>query len=167
MIIFDKQKIEIYSNLKNVRKIEDFIDEICDYFNVHNDYFGNILVAVTEAVNNAIVHGNQSDESKKVTVIFEAKDGNLTFAVLDQGYGFDYRLIPDPTDPASDGIAGRGLYLMNHLTDEIEFNEKGNGVKLKFAITSINNSMATRRIEEFNKYVEEKKVEEKKDNKIE
>lgn len=167
MIIFEKQKIEIYSNLKNINKIEDFIDEICDYFNVHHDYFANILVAVTEAVNNAIIHGNKSDETKKVAVIFEAKDGNLTFTVLDQGYGFDYKSIPDPTDPACDGIAGRGLYLMNHLTDEIEFNEKGNGVKLKFAITSINNNMAQRRIEEFNKYVEEKKVEEKKDNKTE
>ncbi|MBU0488289.1 MAG: ATP-binding protein [Bacteroidetes bacterium] len=137
-----------------MHKVERFIDEICDYFNVNNDYFGNILIAITEAVDNAMQHGNGNVNGKLVTLEFEARDGKLCFSVKDEGDGFDFLNIKDPTDPTIEFTGqGKGIYLMQHLADDIEFKENGREVILKFSISSINNKVATARIEEFMKHI--------------
>ena len=63
------------------------------------DYYGELLIAMTEAVNNAIVHGNKMDSSKSVTLHFTVADNNLRFTIEDEGPGFDYDNLPDPTAP--------------------------------------------------------------------
>lgn len=153
MIIRETQKIEIASKIQNIRLVEEFIDEICDYFNVNNDYFGNIIVAVTEAVENAILHGNKNDETKKVTVSFESTHGCLVFSVADEGFGFNQNSIPDPTDPKNENEnAGRGLYLMKSLADDIKFEENGRIIQLNFAVASIHRELANKRIKAFREY---------------
>jgi serine/threonine-protein kinase RsbW len=127
------QKIKIESISDNIRLVERLIEDICDVYNISEDNYGNILLAVTEAVNNAIYHGNGSNPQKCVHISFENGAKFVKFSVCDEGNGFDHSNLPDPTDPANlDKINGRGVFLMKHLADKVEFNQNGKEVLLTF-----------------------------------
>ena len=127
------QKLKIESSSDNIRLVERLIEDVCDVYNVNEDNYGNILIAVTEAVNNAIYHGNKGNPSLSVQIGFENQDKKITFSVCDEGQGFDYDSLPDPTDPNNiDKINGRGVFLMKHLADKVEFNQNGKEVLLTF-----------------------------------
>jgi serine/threonine-protein kinase RsbW len=129
------QEIHFPSKVENLALVERMIDQVCEEFKVNEDHYGNILIALTEAVNNAIMHGNKQDPSKEITIICENKDNNLHFVVVDQGDGFDYSNLPDPTDPDNlEKPNGRGVFLMKNLADEVNFFNNGTKVELKFGI---------------------------------
>ena len=128
-------KIEIPSLSENIRIIESFIDNAKERFKLNDDIYGNIMVAVTESVNNAIRHGNKSNKDKNVTISLSLNDKLLKFTVEDEGDGFDFQNLPDPTSP--ENIAkpgGRGIFLMRHLCDEVKFIDQGRIVELSFYI---------------------------------
>ncbi|MEQ8925131.1 MAG: ATP-binding protein [Fulvivirga sp.] len=128
-------KIQVPSLTENIRMIESFIDNAKDKFQLDDDIYGNIMIAVTEAVNNAIKHGNKNDKQKNVTLTLLLEDGRINFNVEDEGHGFDYQNLPDPTAPENlEKPGGRGIFLMKHLADEVTFEEKGKVVKLGFYI---------------------------------
>src|ERR1041384_7085556 len=91
-----EQKISFPSVADNIGLGEKLINEICAAYQISEDHYGNILVAVTEAVNNAIQHGNKLDPGKKVNLCFFAKDHHLSFEVSDEGEGFNFDGLPDP-----------------------------------------------------------------------
>ncbi len=127
------ESLKINSKADNLRLVEHLIDDVCRAYNVNEDNYGNILIAVTEAVNNAICHGNQNNPEKFVHIDFQRDDKQLIFSIKDEGPGFDYANLPDPTDPANiDKINGRGVFLMKNLADKIEFHNKGEQVSLAF-----------------------------------
>lgn len=135
MIPAKGQKLKIESSADNLRLVERLIEDVCEIYNVSEDNFGNILIAVTEAVNNAIAHGNKNNPSKSVQIGFENQEKKITFSVSDEGNGFDYNGLPDPTDPNNiDKINGRGVFLMKHLADKVEFNQNGKEVLLTFVL---------------------------------
>jgi serine/threonine-protein kinase RsbW len=102
---------------------------------LNEDYYGNILIAVTEAVNNAVVHGNGLEDSKKVKVQVNKEKERLMFVVEDQGTGFDFDNLPDPTAPENiEKPDGRGIFLMKNLSDEVEFENKGSKVCITFVV---------------------------------
>jgi serine/threonine-protein kinase RsbW len=79
-------------------------------------------MAVREAVTNAVVHGNQEDESKSVEVIFGCGENALEIEIRDQGEGFDPATVPDPTEPANLlKTSGRGIFLMRTFMDEVDW----------------------------------------------
>ena len=130
-----EQKISFPSVADNIGLVEKLINEICLAYGISEDYYGNILVAVTEAVNNAIQHGNKLDPGKKVVLAFHAGDKSLSFEVGDQGKGFDFKNLPDPTNPENlEKPNGRGVFLMRHLADQVEFSDSGRSVQLNFQI---------------------------------
>ena len=129
--------LEISSKTENISLVERLIDEVCEQARVNEDYYGNILIAITEAVNNAIVHGNQNNPSKKIKINVQAEPKNLVFKISDEGIGFDFENLPDPTDPKNlDKPNGRGVFLMRHLADEVAFFEKGKTVELSFNLSA-------------------------------
>ena len=129
----DTINIEIPSITENIRIIESFIDNAKDRFNLDDDIYGNIMIAVTESVNNAIKHGNKSDKKKNVAISLSLNQNVLRFKVVDQGEGFDYDTLPDPTHPENlDKPSGRGIFLMRHLSDEVTFLDDGRVVELCF-----------------------------------
>lgn len=133
MIPSRNETLKINSKPDNIRLVERLIDDVCQVFNVHEDSYGNILIALTEAVNNAICHGNQNNPDKFVNIGFQNSEKQLIFSVTDEGNGFDYLGLPDPTDPANiEKISGRGVFLMKNLADSIEFEQNGQTVKLAF-----------------------------------
>ncbi len=127
--------ISIPSLSENIRIVESFIDNAKEKFDLNDDIYGNIMIAVTESVNNAIIHGNESNKDKNVYLTLNMEDNTIVFNVSDEGQGFDYSSLPDPTAPENiDKPGGRGIFLMKALSDELSFEEDGKKVKLSFYI---------------------------------
>lgn len=128
-------KIQIPSLVENIRVVESFIDNSKDTFDIEDDIYGNIMVAVTEAVNNAIRHGNKFDKDKNVYLSLQVAPDRIKFEVEDQGDGFDFNDLIDPTAPENlENPGGRGIFLIRHLADEVEFHKEGRNVQLTFLL---------------------------------
>lgn len=129
--------IQIPSILENIRMIESFIDNAKEKFQLEDDIYGNIMIAVTEAVNNAIKHGNSANKTKNVFLSLSLEDSLIKFVVKDEGQGFDYENLPDPTAPENlEKPGGRGIFLMKHLSDEVQFRDGGKVVEMSFYINT-------------------------------
>ena len=127
------KKIRIESEVENLRVVENAIDEATAVIGISQDYYGKILVSAMEAVNNAILHGNRSVPEKIVDIEIEYKSNKLQIRVTDEGQGFRPETVPDPTTPENiEALSGRGIYLMSHLADKIEYNDRGNSVTMTF-----------------------------------
>lgn len=125
--------LTIRSELTNIPVVESLIDRVCQSVGVHEDLYGNVLIAVTEAVNNAIIHGNKLNKDANVALSVYDESGSFGFCVADDGGGFDYHNLPDPTSPENlEKENGRGIFLMRNLADDVEFNESGNEVLVLF-----------------------------------
>jgi len=130
-----QRKINISSIPSNLRLVEMMVDEITNEQDFNSDMYGKILIATVEAVNNAIIHGNRSNPEKYVEVEFKKKNGELEIIVEDEGEGYDYENIPDPTEPENiENIHGRGIFLIRQLSDEVVFNKKGKQIIMIFKI---------------------------------
>lgn len=127
-------KLKIPSLTDNLRLVESFIDQAREDLQFDEDIYGNIVIAVTEAVNNAIVHGNQNDKEKNVDLSVGLSDDNqLLFVIEDEGPGFDYNALPDPTAPEFlEQPGGRGIFLIRHLADEVKFQKDGARIEMTF-----------------------------------
>jgi serine/threonine-protein kinase RsbW len=126
-------KIKIPSSIENLRIVESFIDNAKDFYQIDDDIYGNIMVAVTESVNNAIGHGNKEDKAKSVFLSLYMEEGRIKFVIEDEGNGFNYHHLPDPAAPENiEQPGGRGIFLMKHLTDELYFQDNGKKVELIF-----------------------------------
>jgi serine/threonine-protein kinase RsbW len=127
------KKIRIESQVANLRIVENAIDETTSVIGISQDNYGKILVSAMEAVNNAILHGNKSNPDKTVDIEISFESDILNIKVTDEGPGFRPDKVPDPTTPENiEELNGRGIYLMSHLADKIEYNEKGNSVTMTF-----------------------------------
>jgi len=129
----ESKKIQLKSSVENIAEVEDLINIIFEDYELSPDYYGNMLVALTEAVNNAITHGNKLDESKTVNLDFSHKGDEYFFTITDKGLGFDYNHVPDPTSPENiEKPEGRGIFLMKNLSDRVTFFDEGRTVELVF-----------------------------------
>ena len=89
-----------------------------------------MFLAVLEATNNAVIHGNKEDETKKVRLEIKQENNKLIIVVSDEGNGFDYDNIPDPTLPENiEKPDGRGVFVIRSLADELAF--ENNGAKMQ------------------------------------
>lgn len=124
-------KIQIPSLVENIRIVESFIDNAKDQFKISDDLYANIMVAVTESVNNAIRHGNNCDKNKNVNLTLLLEDKSIKFIVEDEGDGFDFNNLPDPTAPENiEKPGGRGIFLIQNLCDEVKFLNEGRIVEM-------------------------------------
>jgi len=149
------KELKIRSLQKNISGVERFIEEICDDNYISYNYFGNIMLAIEEAVKNAIIHGNKQVENKLVNLTFERRKGELRFIIEDEGEGFNPKEIPNPLD--SEGSKGNGLFLMQSLADKVSYNSTGNKVELTFTISSINQETTLNRISQLKSYFKRQK----------
>lgn len=126
------------SNPESIRLVKEWVDGIAEKYNVCDELYPNILISVTEAVNNAIHHGNKGDVNKSILLICNVKKSKLKFKVQDEGDGFNDLAIPDPL--SKDRIEkenGRGVMIMKELAHEVHFKKKGSLVEMIFKFKSI------------------------------
>ncbi len=120
------------SDPKNVHRVEQFLLKMNSSLKFSDEQLGTLLVVVTEAVNNAIIHGNKRNASKKVVVTGTVQDHLLVIKVKDEGKGFDPQGIPNPIDEGNLlRESGRGVFLMRQLAENVSYNSRGNEVTMK------------------------------------
>lgn len=126
--------LELPSALSSVAELDSFVDDLMVRHGLNEDVQGKLLVCLTEAVTNAIRHGNQFDAEKRVRVEVYREKSQLKVLVIDEGCGFEPDDVPDPTVGAAlEKEGGRGVYLMKHLADKIAFLDKGRAVEMCYS----------------------------------
>ncbi len=129
------QNLTLKSNLKELRKIDKLSRHIAAELKLSEDQRNNLSIAFTEAVGNAIVHGNKQDPHKIVSVDIILYADRVTIKVQDQGKGFNPETLPDPLDPANLMLEhGRGIFILKSLTDETDFSFESGGTTLTFTL---------------------------------
>lgn len=126
----ENYNVEIESDPNNLITVEEFVNYFCKDNNLTDDQLANVLLAVTEATTNAIIHANKCDQSKMVTIDVKVNETKLVVRVKDEGEGFDPADIPDPTEPENLlNESGRGVYLMRVYMDNVEYNRTPSGME--------------------------------------
>lgn len=117
-----KFSLEIESDPNNLLTVEEFVNYFAREIGIKEEKISGLILSVTEATTNAIIHGNKKNSGKKVKIDVSAEGHILKITVKDEGIGFDPSLIPDPTKPENLlKDSGRGLYLMKVYMDDIKF----------------------------------------------
>lgn len=133
--MFSLTMLQLRSNPRNVSQVESFLEKVTQDFKISPDRYGSILISLTEAVNNAIIHGNSNDETKSVKIHCEKRNRSISFRVSDEGKGFDYNNLPDPTAPENLlKFGGRGVFLIRQLSDRVRFFNNGSTVEIHFNV---------------------------------
>jgi serine/threonine-protein kinase RsbW len=127
--------LKLPSNLMSINVLDSFVQDVVHQYKISQEVHGNMLISLTEAVTNAITHGNHYDENKVVQINLQKKSDTIAIRVSDQGCGFDPESVPDPTcDENICKCGGRGVFLMQRLCDQIQYKDNGRTVEMHFKI---------------------------------
>jgi serine/threonine-protein kinase RsbW len=128
--------LQLPSNQESIAVLENFVDDLVSNLHIGDDVYANLMTCLNEAITNAIFHGNKQNPDKKVYINLEVvNQKRLIFTVADEGAGFDFNDLPDPTEEANlEKLTGRGVYIMKKLADQCIFNTLGNEVELHFKL---------------------------------
>ena len=127
--------LKLPSNLRSINVLDSFVQDLVHQYKISQEVHGNMLISLTEAVTNAITHGNHYDENKVVQINLQKKSDIIAIRVSDQGCGFDPASVPDPTCDENICICGgRGVFLMQRLCDQIQYKDNGRTVEMHFKI---------------------------------
>lgn len=126
-------RLKLKSSPCQVKHIEDFVKSLMCRCQLNQEVYDNILISLTEAVNNAIIHGNKADIRKYVSIDCKEKQKKVIIRISDEGQGFNYLTVKDPTLPENIEVCGgRGVFIMRELSDQIVFLDEGRTVELHF-----------------------------------
>ncbi|MBX2815867.1 MAG: ATP-binding protein [Saprospiraceae bacterium] len=128
--------LKLSSCQESICKLEYFVQRVTEQYGIAQDRYPDILISLTEAVNNAIIHGNEEIKGKNVLINhrYQKKEG-LTFEVSDEGKGFDHNNLPDPTRIENiECCGGRGVFLIRQLSDRVRFVNNGRTVIINFDV---------------------------------
>ncbi|BDS13730.1 ATP-binding protein [Aureispira anguillae] len=127
--------LTLESHPKNIAEVEPYVTQVVKKYEINQELYGNMLITLTEAVSNAIIHGNSAKAAKKVFVSTNCSQQKICFTVQDEGSGFDPDGLPDPTAPENILTpGGRGVFLMRQLSDAVTFGDDGRLVTLEFSL---------------------------------
>ncbi len=128
--------LQLPSQIDSITTLENFIDTLSEKYTFSDEMYANVLTCLSEATVNAIIHGNKEDPNKKVYINIEVvEDKRLIFTVSDEGEGFDFNNLPDPTAPENlENLTGRGVFIIKRLADQCIFNSRGNELELHFKL---------------------------------
>lgn len=128
-------RLTLTSDPKNVSEVEPFVHGLAKQYQLGPDISGNIQLCLTEAVTNAMLHGNCCDCTKVVSISLRRQKDELSIRVSDEGHGFNPDRVPDPTSPERlEECGGRGIFLMKQLADECRFMRGGATVEMRFKL---------------------------------
>lgn len=132
----DTYTLQLASSLESLNQLESFIEDIRIKYSLQEEVYANVLICLNEACINAIVHGNRLSPTLKVYINLEVWDKKrLVFNISDEGKGFDYQTLEDPTLVENrEKEVGRGVYIIRKLADQCIFNDQGNQLELHFKI---------------------------------
>ena len=119
----------ISSDTAEARRVQEEIEQQLVARRASDQETFSVRLALEEALVNAVKHGNQLDQTKKVHVSYRFLPDRLEVRITDEGPGFDPNDVPDPTAVENlERPCGRGLMLMRHYMSEVAYNSRGNCV---------------------------------------
>lgn len=125
-------EVIIPSRLEEIETVEKMAEKAAEKMNFSEEEKDSLAIAVTEAVNNAIIHGNKKDTKKKVRIKFDLHQHKLIVTVKDEGKGFDPNNLSDPLAPENLlKESGRGIFILTTLMDDVKFNFKKDGTEIQ------------------------------------
>jgi hypothetical protein len=142
----------VITGQKEMGKLERFVEEICEYYNINNDYFGNILLATTEAAG-ILFSLNDSAETGMITISFDRNRKGLIFKIkIGNGAGED----ADAEDVLDREIRrhklARDIFIIKALTDEITISVHAKSITMVFYVSSMNYEKSLYRINQLKDY---------------
>ena len=118
---------------QNVLEVEQYVASIVDQYQIDPCKQGDILISLTEAVNNAIIHGNDLNAEKMVSISMNCCGDSIAFRISDEGPGFNPANVPNPLAPENlESCGGRGVFLMQQLADDVSYTDNGSTVEMSF-----------------------------------
>lgn len=127
----NREELVISSEFANLPAVEEFTLSFCKKAHLAEDQCDNMAIAVTELVNNAIIHANKHDPNKFVIIRVRYEPNCVVVSVIDEGRGFDPDLIANPTDPQNLWKQnGRGIFLVRNLIDEVKIHSSPKGTEV-------------------------------------
>lgn len=130
-----ERALVISSRLKNIDRVKDFLQEVYHEYSLNMNSFNRVFLGISEAVNNAIIHGNHLNPEKNVFIKMNLSGHLFKIEVEDEGQGFSENVLIDPT--VSENIRqehGRGVYIIRQLANELVFEDQGRKVIIQFTI---------------------------------
>jgi serine/threonine-protein kinase RsbW len=127
--------LAIKSDKKELEKVRKFLLQIFEKEGLPQKCFNKVYLCISEAVINSIEHGNKNNRDKQVDIRINYTKGNICIEVHDEGDGFDYELVEDPT--LKNNIrkeTGRGIHIMKSLCNKVEFRNQGKSVEIKIDV---------------------------------
>lgn len=125
-----KYILVLKSSRNEIQKFEELLQNVNTEFGMPPEKFINLQIACSEALINAIVHGNKEQNNKRVYTEILHDHVFMSIRIQDEGEGFDINNIPDPT--SSDNLlkeSGRGIFIIKSLVDEFACNSSKNGTE--------------------------------------
>ena len=127
--------LTLASDPSNINQVEQLVEQLTSRYQLNQEKHDSLLISLTEAVSNAIIHGNKQDRSKTVCIRYAQVTDGLAVRVSDQGGGFNYQNLPDPTSPERlCECGGRGVFLMSQLCDRMQYINGGSTVEMRFRL---------------------------------
>lgn len=124
-------RLTLRSTTRQIGRVEAFLKKINHFVHLNEIQMHKLMVSVTEAANNAIIHGNKMDPEKRVRLTGEVKPPWLVITIVDQGSGFDHRTVSSPLRKKNLlKASGRGIFLMRTLMDKVDFRRNSTGVQV-------------------------------------
>lgn len=123
--------IKIPSEIRRIKEVSSMVLKDLAPYHVDESRLFDIRLCVEEAVRNAIDHGNNHDRNLFVHIKYRIKNDEFIIEIEDEGKGFDHEAVPDPT--SEENImkgSGRGVLLIKHLMDRVEFGRTGNKITM-------------------------------------
>ncbi len=137
---YPTSKFEIFSTIDNIPKAIEFVETEIRKAGLSEDEVANCSIAVSEAITNAVIHGNKLDEKKKVLVRVKRGRNSICMSVEDNGRGFSLTDVKNPLQPENKKKEhGRGVFIMNSLSDRVKYAFKEHGTEVTI-IKKIRNS---------------------------
>jgi serine/threonine-protein kinase RsbW len=124
---------EFASDITELKALPRLLEDARLRCPIGDDQFYNLVIAMTEAVNNAIVHGNKSDPGRRVHYRLECRAEGIHCMVEDEGEGFELDEVDDPLNP--DNLlreSGRGMFIISALMSDLHAERTAGGMRIEF-----------------------------------
>jgi serine/threonine-protein kinase RsbW len=130
-----RKELVLKSTYEELEKVEGLLNELQAELEFDDEFYARLMLTVSEAATNAVVHGNQLDAGKIATITAESDGTTLTVSAKDQGDGFDPDEVDNPLDEENLlKPSGRGVFLMGEYADDVQYEENGTRLILKFRL---------------------------------
>jgi serine/threonine-protein kinase RsbW len=121
------------STLRNsLNRLESFLSYLQKYLPVNENRDVNMIVVLSEAITNCVIHGNKFDQSKFIHVSSRLDAYSINFSLEDEGEGFDYQSMNQSVDNLAIYNGGRGILIMRYLSDGFSYSNGGRRLDLSF-----------------------------------